>query len=123
MRTYEVIFIVRPELPEAEVDTLVEQMQQGVAAAGGQVTKVDKWGKRPLAYSVSGQREGRYLRICVANPVAAGEARGRSGNKMALANIRQRFELAYGNRASVDAEEKDRVYNVKLQFPCDESAP
>jgi hypothetical protein len=42
---------------------------------------------------------------------------------MAMANIRQRFELAYGNRATVDVEEKDSVYNVKLQFPCDESAP
>ena len=61
MRTYEVIFIIRPELPEAEVDALVEQMQQGVAGAGGQVAKVDKWGKRPLAYRVSGQREGYYV--------------------------------------------------------------
>jgi len=61
MRTYEVIFIVRPELPEAEVDALVELMQQGVAGAGGQVPKVDKWGKRPLAYRVSGQSEGYYV--------------------------------------------------------------
>lgn len=61
MRTYEVIFIVRPELPEAEVDALVEQMQQGVAGVGGQVTKVEKWGKRALAYRVSGYREGYYV--------------------------------------------------------------
>lgn len=61
MRTYEVIFIVRPELPEAEVDALVEQMQQGVTGAGGRVTKTEKWGKRPLAYRISGQREGFYV--------------------------------------------------------------
>lgn len=61
MRIYEVIFIVRPEQPESEVDALVEQLQQGVAAAGGQVTKVDKWGKRPLAYRVRGNREGYYV--------------------------------------------------------------
>lgn len=61
MRTYEVIFIIRPELPEAEVDALVEQLQLGVTSAGGQLARVDKWGKRALAYRVSGQREGYYV--------------------------------------------------------------
>lgn len=61
MRTYEVIFIIRPDLPEAETDALVEQMQQDVTGAGGQVTKLEKWGKRPMAYRVSGQREGYYV--------------------------------------------------------------
>ncbi len=72
---------------------------------------------------VSGRRVNGDLRIVVRNPVAPDRVRKTDGNKMAMANIRQRFELAYGNRASVDAEEKDSVYNVKLQFPCDESAP
>ncbi len=61
MRTYEVIFIIRPDMPEAEVEALVEQMQQDVVGAGGQMVKVDKWGKRPLAYRVSGQREGYFV--------------------------------------------------------------
>ncbi len=61
MRVYEVIFIIRPDVPEAEVDALVEQMQQGVTGAGGEVAKVEKWGKRPLAYHVAGQREGIYV--------------------------------------------------------------
>ncbi len=61
MRTYEVIFIVRPDLPEAEVEALVEQMQQGVTDPGGEIVKVDNWGKRTLAYRVAGQREGIYV--------------------------------------------------------------
>lgn len=61
MRTYEVIFIVRPDVPEADVDALLGQMQETVSGAGGRVTKVDKWGKRPLAYRVQGQREGFYV--------------------------------------------------------------
>ena len=61
MRTYEVIFIVRPDLPEAEVETLVEQMQNGVTESGGEIVKVDNWGKRTLAYRVAGQREGIYV--------------------------------------------------------------
>lgn len=61
MRTYEVIFILRPELPEGEAESLVEHMQQGVTGAGGQVTKQEKWGKRPLAYRVGGCREGNFV--------------------------------------------------------------
>jgi hypothetical protein len=39
---------------------------------------------------------------------------------MALANIRQRFELAYGHRASVDVDAGDDSYTVTLRFPVDE---
>jgi two-component system sensor histidine kinase AlgZ len=69
---------------------------------------------------VSGKRDGRYLEISVANPVARGKARGKDGNKMALANIRQRFELAYGTRANVTVDESGDRYTVTLRFPADE---
>ena len=69
---------------------------------------------------VSGRRDGKYLEISVSNPVAAGKARSKNGNKMALANIRQRFELAYGTRASVKVEQSDGTYTVALRFPVDE---
>jgi small subunit ribosomal protein S6 len=61
MRTYEVVFIIRPDVPEADVDALVESLQQAVTGAGGQMVKADKWGKRPLAYRVGGQREGFFV--------------------------------------------------------------
>jgi two-component system sensor histidine kinase AlgZ len=69
---------------------------------------------------VSGKRINGDLRITIRNPVAPGQARKQGGNKMAMANIRQRFELAYGNRATVDVEATDSDYNVQLQFPCEE---
>ena len=61
MRTYEVIFIVRPDMPEAEVDTLVESLRQAATGTGGAVDKVEKWGKRRLAYRVGREREGYYV--------------------------------------------------------------
>ena len=61
------------------------------------------------------------MRITIRNPVAPDQARKRDGNKMAMANIRQRFELAYGSRATVDVEQTDSDYMVQLQFPCEES--
>src|SRR5574342_1105251 len=61
MRTYEVVFIIRPDVPEAEVDALIEPLQQAVRDAHGQMVKVEKWGKRPLAYRVARQREGYFV--------------------------------------------------------------
>ena len=71
--------------------------------------------------NVSGRRINNDLRITIRNPVAPDQARKRDGNKMAMANIRQRFELAYGSRATVDVEQTDSDYMVQLQFPCEES--
>jgi small subunit ribosomal protein S6 len=61
MRNYEVIFIVRPELPDEEVEKLITQMESVVASAGGTVEKVEKMGRRRLAYRVRKQREGFYV--------------------------------------------------------------
>ncbi len=61
MRTYEVVFIIRPDTAEGDIETLVESLQQAVRDAGGQITKADKWGKRPLAYKVERQREGFFV--------------------------------------------------------------
>lgn len=69
---------------------------------------------------VSGGKQKDTLHIEVSNPVSRATEGRKSGNKMALGNIRQRFELAYGNRASVDVSEADDHYSVKLSFPCDE---
>ncbi len=65
MRIYEVMFIVRPDLPEEEREKLVSQMQNVVTGAGGTVQKVDKMGLRRLAYRVSRQREGFYVLLTV----------------------------------------------------------
>ena len=70
---------------------------------------------------VAGKRDGEFLEISISNPVAEGEKRATGGNKMALANIRQRFELAYGSRATVELEDGGSSYAVKLRFPYDEN--
>ena len=61
MRIYEILFIVRPDVPEEEIDGAVEPLKTVVTATGGNVDKVDKWGKRRLAYRVGKYREGFYI--------------------------------------------------------------
>jgi two-component system sensor histidine kinase AlgZ len=69
---------------------------------------------------VSGRRDGKYLEVSVANPVAPGKSRDPAGNKMALSNIRQRFDLAYGHRAAVNIDSSNDTYKVTLRFPAAE---
>ena len=61
MRIYENLFIVKPDATEEDIDKLIELMSSHVTKAGGTVDKVDKWGKRRLAYRVEKQREGSYV--------------------------------------------------------------
>ena len=63
MRIYEELFILRPEATEEEMDPFVEQLQQVITAGGGTVDKVEKWGKRKLAYRVEKREEGYYVLI------------------------------------------------------------
>src|ERR1700712_1859664 len=61
MRVYENLFIVKPDATEEEIDALIEQMSGNITKTGGTVDKVDKWGKRRLAYRVEKNREGFYV--------------------------------------------------------------
>jgi len=69
MRIYEELFIVRPDLPEEEIDKLIEQLTTFIASQGGNVDKSDKWGVRKLAYRVQKRTEGFYILLqFTANP-------------------------------------------------------
>jgi small subunit ribosomal protein S6 len=61
MNDYELVFVVHPELDENAFKELLEKVKGWIVEAGGQVTKVDLWGKRRLAYIIRKQREGVYV--------------------------------------------------------------
>ena len=61
MRIYEELFIVKPDAPDEEGDQFVETIRTQLTTAGATVDKVDKWGKRRLAYRVDKYREGTYV--------------------------------------------------------------
>ena len=60
-RLYEVMFIVRPDVVEEEVDKLVAKFETAVSEGGGVVKSVEKMGRRKLAYLVRKFTEGFYL--------------------------------------------------------------
>src|SRR5438876_6480456 len=60
-RIYEELFIVKPDVLDEEVDQYVETLRTQLTTAGATVDKVDKWGKRKLAYRIDKYREGTYV--------------------------------------------------------------
>jgi len=63
MRIYEALFIIKPDVPDEEVDQRLEALRGHLTGAGATVDKLEKWGKRRLAYRVDKYREGSYVLI------------------------------------------------------------
>lgn len=64
-RTYEVMFIVRPDLTDEDVDKLISSLEGNVTGAGGTVKNVERMGKRRLAYIVRKFQDGIYVLLTV----------------------------------------------------------
>ena len=60
MTNYEVMFIIDPALEEAKKEAAVEKVKD-IIAADGEVSKVDVWGMRKLAYPIQKKNEGYYV--------------------------------------------------------------
>ena len=69
-RVYEILFIADPNLGEPEVDALAAQVQGFVEKEGGRVQKVEKWGKKRLAYLIGKHREGSYVLVVAEGPAS-----------------------------------------------------
>ena len=63
LRNYQSILILKPDLDEAQVDQSVEKITAIINKFGGSVLKLDKWGKKRLAYRVRKNKFGYYLNV------------------------------------------------------------
>src|SRR5262245_55163551 len=61
MRNYEIMFIVNPNASEEEIDKINGQIETIITSGGGSIEKIEKMGKRRLAYEVDKHREGFYV--------------------------------------------------------------
>ena len=61
MREYELVVIIHPDLDENAVNDVVTRISSWITEAGGEVVKIDSWGKRELAYLIRKQKQGQYI--------------------------------------------------------------
>ena len=64
-RLYEVMFIVRPDTAEEDVDKLIAGFTTSVTNGGGVVKNVEKMGRRKLAYTVRKFNDGNYVLMTI----------------------------------------------------------
>jgi small subunit ribosomal protein S6 len=61
MRVYEVLFIVAPNIEEGDIDTLVTQLSDVATNQGARIAKIDRMGRRRLAYPIGKFNDGHYV--------------------------------------------------------------
>jgi small subunit ribosomal protein S6 len=67
-RIYELMFIVRPDMADEDLEKLVSTLESTVTASAGTVKAIDRMGKRRLAYVVRKFREGIYILMTIEGP-------------------------------------------------------
>lgn len=63
MRDYEILVLTDPDAEEAQLNEVVKRITEIVTSGGGEITKVDRWGRRKLAYQINRKGEGDYTLI------------------------------------------------------------
>ena len=69
-RSYEVMFIVRPDVEDAEVDKIIETFSGYITDGGGTIKSAEKMGRRRLAYTVQKFNDGFYILLIVESPAS-----------------------------------------------------
>ena len=69
MRRYELMLVLRPDVPDDRSQAVIDRTTRQIVTAGGQIVKVAPWGRRRLAYPIDRHREGSYHIIVFEAPV------------------------------------------------------
>ena len=114
MRSYESVLILKPDIDEPSADEALEKIGEFIKSNGGACLKIEKWGKKRLAYRIRKNRFGIYLNIyhtLDSAKVAALESKYRLFDLiikfMVLRLTDDELERALGTETEQVEEEKD----------------
>ena len=68
MRRYELMLVLRPDLPDDKTQAVLDRTTRAILGSGGQIVKVAPWGRRRLAYPIDRHREGSYHILIFESP-------------------------------------------------------
>ncbi len=63
MKPYETLFFTEGNIDDEALGALIGKVENAITKNGGQIEKIDKWGKRQLAYPVEKHTEGNYVLV------------------------------------------------------------
>jgi small subunit ribosomal protein S6 len=61
VRAYESMLVIAPTVPEEEIDAFIDKFAQLIVNQGGEITEIDRLGRRRLAYEIRDFTEGYYV--------------------------------------------------------------
>ena len=115
MRYYEFMYIVNPEIEADDLQEVTARVGQMIADGGGEVLRLESWGRRRLAYPIRRFREGHYIVAYIQlDPEAIAGLKGR----LALTEEVIRYllvkteEIPTQAAPTVPREEPERAYDV-----------
>ena len=103
-RTYEIMFIVRPDILDEDLDKLIAGLEANITQGGGSIKSMEKLGRRKLAYTVKKFNDGNYVLLTIN---ADGSLVGEIERRLRLSEPVIKFKSL-----RMDEEEK-RVANIK----------
>jgi small subunit ribosomal protein S6 len=71
MRRYELMLVLRPDVPDDRSQAVIDRTTRQIVGSGGGIVKVAPWGRRRLAYPIDRHREGSYHIILFEAPSEA----------------------------------------------------
>lgn len=66
MRTYELMYITDPRVSDDDVLAITEDVKSLLTTKGGEIVRVEQWGRRKLAYEIDKLKEGKYTLLYLA---------------------------------------------------------
>lgn len=63
MREYESVFVLNPSIEDSQVDAEVQKIREFLSSRQSEITEIQKWGRRKLAYEINKNKEGIYTLI------------------------------------------------------------
>lgn len=105
MRTYETTMVIDSFLKSDDIEALAKKVQNFIANHGGEIIKVEDWGKRRLAYEINRKQYGNYIHILFKAP----------GNIVKLLEREYRLEEAMLRYLTVKADERALAFKAQAE--------
>ncbi|MGB4468160.1 MAG: 30S ribosomal protein S6 [Azovibrio sp.] len=124
MRHYEIVFIVHPDQSE-QVPAMVERYRTLVTSKGGQIHRLEDWGRRQLAYPIQKIHKAHYVLM---NIECDGETlteleHGFKFNDAVLRNLTMKMKHAVTTPSPMMKEEKSRSLLAGEAAPAEAAEP
>ena len=123
MRRYELMLVLRPDVPEDRIQAVLDRATRAITAGSGRIVKLSPWGRRRLAYAIGQFREGSYHIILFDAPSEAvlELERGLNITEEVMRHLVTRVERPASSRRAADAgaDEED----TEVGPPIDDEMP